>query len=174
MHHPYYDNHHDFTGTPFIALRENRAMTSKNSKDQYPGYPHYPADEDITRAKNNNGKEIIDNGAIIPPAQDAIDRQEVTTDIMPGTDADITPEELQMLDEADQNMDSVDSRNLKEATLDNTDDDGELLNEVSSREDLTGEDLDVPGNEDDEATSNMGMEDEENNYYSLGGDDQES
>jgi len=38
-------------------------------------------------------------------------------------------------------------------------------------EDETGEDLDVPGNEDDEKEENAGIEDEENNYYSLGGDD---
>ncbi len=38
-------------------------------------------------------------------------------------------------------------------------------------EDVTGEDLDVPGSEADEAEDNSGSEDEENNYYSLGGDD---
>ncbi len=37
-------------------------------------------------------------------------------------------------------------------------------------EDLTGEDLDVPGSKADEAEDNAGNEDEENNYYSLGGD----
>lgn len=36
---------------------------------------------------------------------------------------------------------------------------------------MTGEDLDVPGSEADEAKGNSGNEDEENNYYSLGGDD---
>lgn len=35
---------------------------------------------------------------------------------------------------------------------------------------LTGEDLDVPGAELDDATEEIGAEDEENNYYSLGGD----
>ena len=35
---------------------------------------------------------------------------------------------------------------------------------------MTGEDLDVPGSKADEAKSNAGSEDEENNYYSLGGD----
>jgi hypothetical protein len=45
-------------------------------------------------------------------------------------------------------------------------------NEKGFRDDMTGEDLDVPGNDDDEAPSGSGKsEDEENNYYSLGGDD---
>ncbi|TDW47408.1 hypothetical protein EV144_105435 [Flavobacterium sp. 270] len=34
------------------------------------------------------------------------------------------------------------------------------------KEDLTGEDLDVPGSELDDAQENIGSEDEENNYYS--------
>ncbi len=44
-------------------------------------------------------------------------------------------------------------------------------NEKDFYEDVTGEDLDVPGSEADEANGNSGSEDEENNYYSLGGDD---
>ena len=36
---------------------------------------------------------------------------------------------------------------------------------------LTGEDLDVPGSELDDADEEIGEEDEENDYYSLGGDD---
>ena len=34
-----------------------------------------------------------------------------------------------------------------------------------------GEDLDIPGTELDDADESIGEEDEENNYYSLGGDD---
>jgi hypothetical protein len=37
-------------------------------------------------------------------------------------------------------------------------------------DDLTGEDLDVPGSELDDDDEWSGDEDEENNYYSLGGD----
>ncbi|CAN5347773.1 hypothetical protein BH10BAC1_BH10BAC1_03730 [soil metagenome] len=35
---------------------------------------------------------------------------------------------------------------------------------------VTGADLDVPGSELDDAQEDIGTEDEENNYYSLGGD----
>jgi hypothetical protein len=46
-----------------------------------------------------------------------------------------------------------------------------LPNEKGFRDDMTAEDLDIPGNEDDEDAPGSGKEDEENNYYSLGGDD---
>jgi hypothetical protein len=38
-------------------------------------------------------------------------------------------------------------------------------------EDMSGDDLDVPGSELDDQQESVGSEDEENNYYSLGGDD---
>ena len=44
-------------------------------------------------------------------------------------------------------------------------------NEKDFREDMSGSDLDVPGSELDDEQENVGSEDEENNYYSLGGDD---
>jgi hypothetical protein len=44
-------------------------------------------------------------------------------------------------------------------------------NEKSFTEDFSGDDLDVPGSELDDAQEEIGSEDEENNYYSLGGDD---
>ena len=43
-------------------------------------------------------------------------------------------------------------------------------NEKGFREDMTGGDLDVSGSELDDEMETMGSEDEENNYYSLGGD----
>ena len=45
------------------------------------------------------------------------------------------------------------------------------MNEKDFEEDMTGTDLDVPGAELDDVQENIGSEDEENNYYSLGGDD---
>ena len=43
-------------------------------------------------------------------------------------------------------------------------------NEKEFDDDLTGEDLDVPGSELDDQQESVGSEDEENNYYSIGGD----
>jgi hypothetical protein len=44
-------------------------------------------------------------------------------------------------------------------------------NEKDFTDDVSGSDLDVPGSELDDKQENIGSEDEENNYYSLGGDD---
>ena len=44
-------------------------------------------------------------------------------------------------------------------------------NEKDFNVDKSGSDLDIPGSELDDKLENVGSEDEENNYYSLGGDD---
>jgi len=44
-------------------------------------------------------------------------------------------------------------------------------NEKDFNEDKSGSDLDVPGAELDDQQQSIGSEDEENNYFSLGGDD---
>lgn len=41
---------------------------------------------------------------------------------------------------------------------------------LDKKHNLSGKDLDVPGSELDDAQEAIGNEDEENNYYSLGGD----
>ncbi len=43
--------------------------------------------------------------------------------------------------------------------------------EKESNEDASGTNLDIPGSELDDEQENIGNEDEENNYYSIGGDD---
>ena len=47
-------------------------------------------------------------------------------------------------------------------------------NEKDFTDDLSGSDLDVPGSELDDAQEEIGSEDEENNLYSLGGDNHEN
>jgi len=47
----------------------------------------------------------------------------------------------------------------------------EKRNEKGFKDDMSGGDLDVPGSELDDEQEKIGSEDEENNYYSLGGDD---
>lgn len=46
-------------------------------------------------------------------------------------------------------------------------------NEKDFKDDVSGGDLDVPGSELDDKMEDIGEEDEENNYYSLGGDNHE-
>ena len=44
-------------------------------------------------------------------------------------------------------------------------------NEKDFNDDVTGSDLDIPGTKFEEIEDVIGLEDEENNYFSLGGDD---
>lgn len=77
---------------------------------------------------------------------------------------DITPEELELLDDAGvKESETDDDTMLDGARLDDTDEAGDALNETS---DLTGSDLDVPGSETDDDDELSGGEDEENNSYS--------
>jgi len=86
-----------------------------------PGYPTYPADEDIYA----QGKE----------------------------EQEIDPEQITRIKE------------IEDTTGNNQKD----FNEVFS-----GDDLDVPGSELNDNLEEAGIEDEENNYYSLGGENHEN
>jgi hypothetical protein len=69
-------------------------------------------------------------------------------------------------EEKDINPENI-SENKDINEVDNTDPN----NEKKFGDDSLGNDLDVPGSELDDAQEKVGSEDEENNYYSLGGDD---
>ncbi|AYB35758.1 hypothetical protein D4L85_29315 [Chryseolinea soli] len=62
---------------------------------------------------------------------------------------------------------------LGDTELESDEGDDELLKKRIYPVDFSGEDLDIPGVEDDDASERIGSEDEENNSYSLGGDDHE-
>jgi hypothetical protein len=74
------------------------------------------------------------------------------------------------------------ARDLEESDLDPEDpsglkppnEDPGTMNEKNFEDAVTGEDLDIPGNEQDEENYGDGPGDEENNYYSLGGDNHEN
>jgi hypothetical protein len=98
--------------------------------------------------------------------------EEDDLDFSTATDADVTPEERMTLENI--SMPTRDEDNLRRAALDNTDFDGEELNEDSFGEVLSSADLDIPEEVDETGSTAMGDGDEENKYYSLGGDRQES
>ena len=78
-------------------------------------------------------------------------------------DDNVSKEEKELLENAAESMGTEDDMNLKNANLDNKDLNGDLLNE---EDDVSGNNLDVPGVEDDDADEATGSEDEENNEYS--------
>lgn len=87
-----------------------------------------------------------------------------------GTDADLTANDRSMLETGDNFHSTEDENNLRRATMDNTDFEGEPLNEASFGDEQSGSDLDIPMSETDDANESIGEEDEENNAYSLGSD----
>ena len=161
----------------------SKAMDSKReveqSKDEktdqdFPGYPHYPAREDIMDQRTGTHKVDMDvenlasgrNATGVSQrftkgeesrhrdVSDGQPNQENEDDlkISPGTEADVNDDDL--------------------AILNSTNDEIGLPQNVSNEELNT--DLDVPGSELDDDRERIGEEDEENNYYSLGGDRHES
>ncbi|MEP7236977.1 MAG: hypothetical protein ABI685_03895 [Ferruginibacter sp.] len=67
----------------------------------------------------------------------------------------------------EENIDPEDVSKLKEPDQTDT---ADQANEKDFDEDKSGDDLDVPGADLDDEQEAKGSEDEENNYYSLGGD----
>lgn len=78
---------------------------------------------------------------------------------------DVTAEEKELLVRSSESMSGEDDEAIRNSMIDNTDNEGEKLNE---RVDVSGKDLDVPGAELDDEDEETGNEDEENNSYSWG------
>lgn len=99
------------------------------------------------------------------------DDEEDETDIVMGTEDDIPPDDKVALERMD-NLDLTerDDRDLLRSRPDSRDNEGERLNE---RSDVSGNDLDTSGIDEDDADENIGEEDEENNSYSLGSDNEQ-
>jgi hypothetical protein len=137
---------------------------SKKSDKEFPGYPKYGSANDITtqakRVDENLDDEVLTqvkhNQEIKTPAlnvdQGTVDDQESK----PKNAFDVTEEDMEALGPKDLSMDGGEDEQLKHR---------------NRPVDFTGEDLDVPGTELDDDQEATGMEDEENNIYSLGGDE---
>ena len=120
--------------------------------------------EDTTiSSADEEGEGILDN------INEEDDEEQI---IKMGTEADTTRADVEMLRSGDTYYPSKDEDHLVDASMDNVDDEGDPLNEkgfgISMR---TSQDLDVPGESDDDEMEQSGAEDEENNEYSLCGDD---
>jgi AAA ATPase containing von Willebrand factor type A (vWA) domain len=83
------------------------------------------------------------------------------------TSSNVTMQEKIDLQQTSENMPTKDDQSIVDATMDNEDENGEPLNEEGFGEDVSGDDLDVPGTEADDANEEIGEEDEENNVYSA-------
>ena len=82
-----------------------------------------------------------------------------------------TTEEL--AEEARVTKDDLEALGSKSANLSDDDGDDEQLLNRKEKVDFSGEGLDVPGSELDDAQEKIGSEDEENNAYSQSNEDEE-
>ena len=163
---------------PSKAMDSKREVSQSNDEktDQdFPGYPHYPAKEDIMD-KRTGSHEVDLDVENLPSGRNATG---VTQRFIPGQEKERAAEgaaprttsgendelEIKMGTDADVNDDDL-------AVLNSTDAEIGTPQNVSNEE--LDETLDIPGSELDDKAENIGEEDEENNYYSLGGDRHEA
>jgi hypothetical protein len=133
--------------------------TSAGEEESFPGYPKYPASEDIVyRAKRvEMDLDGEDQPAALPKdlaAQPAVPKSAKRTGHSP---ADITSDDLQALNAEENNFEGDDA----------------VLEGRAYPVDFAAKDLDVPGAQLDDEDEATGAEDEENNFYSLGGENHE-
>jgi hypothetical protein len=152
--------------------RNQRPDNAGEQNKDLPGYPHYPPEEDIMNPQSGFKKIHADeelanstrlSSRVVEDKRNAGDAVEDTDDddlgIVKGTEADVTAEDMVLLGERNADQDVGDDELTRSARIDELEED---------------EDLDVPGAELDDEEESIGEEDEENNYYSLGGDRHEN
>lgn len=163
---------------PSKAMDSKREVEQSNDSriDQdFPGYPHYPAKEDIMDQRTGSHKVDMDmeNLASSRNAMGVSQRFARTQENQRNT----CPQGQQ----PEENYgDDLNIRSGTEADI--NDDDLAVLNasndEIGTPQNVSDEDLntdlDIPGSELDDENESIGEEDEENNYYSLGGDRHEN
>ncbi|GEO09564.1 hypothetical protein [Segetibacter aerophilus] len=143
----------------------------------FPGYPHYPAKDDILNPDNYTERVDIDvenltrshtipsdhikniegTPELEPDFTQVPEEEGEDIEMVPGNEADVTAEDLAMLGDRDQDMDMDEDEQLK----------------ARGWQPVTGKDLDVP-DADMNGEDALGQGDEENSYYSLGGDRMEN
>jgi hypothetical protein len=144
---------------PASKSTNSKATHAKKApaKKKLPG--EYAPEEDIMNP--TNGMERVHVNLEDLSTSRKTDKQmteEVARETKGKTESDLTKEDRRALGSDGLNSDEGD--------------DDQLRNRVTPV-DFAGKDLDIPGSELDDASESIGAEDEENNSYSLGGDNHE-
>ncbi|GAC1418726.1 MAG: hypothetical protein NVS1B13_03470 [Flavisolibacter sp.] len=158
---------------PSKAMDSRKEVEQSNDekiKQDFPGYPHYPAKEDMMDQRSDSKREDVDvetlptKGNFSGVDQRFMagqDKAKLKNAMMPQPGSGNDELKLRMGNEADVNEDDLQILNATNSEI------GTPQNVLN--EDIDS-DLDIPGSELDDEAENIGEEDEENNYYSLGGD----
>ena len=123
-----------------------------DAAEKFPGYPLYPSSEDIMNRATRIDVDVNVASENIHPVKNTAPQQSPI-----GTS------------EANSDLTKDDFQALASEELHGSGDD-EILANRTWPVDFAGDDLDVPGSEEDDAQEAVGSEDEENNSYSIGGD----
>lgn len=150
---------------------EQRADQTESGNEEFPGYPHYPAKEDIMSPTSEMERVELDVENLTPSGRNADQElrnpmsNPLATDALSATDglsADDDDITLTGGNESDVTKDDLLALGGTRFS------DNDL--QSSPRNAISADDLDIPGAELDNENEAIGEEDEENNYYSLGGD----
>ena len=141
--------------------------SDRPTQKEYKEYPLYPPAEDMMNRGERVNADLEDPtfpiaDGTIPKDQTIREPQEHEDSIIdlmePVDEFTVTEEDLVALGPKDLSMDGGDDEQLQHRT---------------TPVDFASLDMDIPGTELDDAAERIGSEDEENNGYSLGGDNHE-
>ena len=144
---------------------DREELEKENVEVQIPDVHDIPGQEDFIPAPVGELADTTISSA--DEEGDDVFEENIDEEIRESPDSNVSQTEKDDLRKSANDMPG-DDENLREAALDNTDNDGAPLNEESFKDNVTATDLDVPGAELDDANEEIGEEDEENNDYSLG------
>lgn len=131
--------------------RSGVKKTFNKESDNLPGYPHYPAKDDIMNTEKKEAAIDIENPEHLLVNENNVLPENASPDLVEGTSADVSRQDLENLGDPDLEQDLGDDEDLKHR---------------SHPVDMAAEDLVVPGSELDDPQEEIGNEDEENNFYS--------
>ncbi|HEU0064729.1 MAG TPA: hypothetical protein VFQ58_06845 [Flavisolibacter sp.] len=160
---------------PMDSKRDVEQSNDEKTDQDFPGYPHYPAKEDIMDQRTDSHRVDVD----VENLPNNRNRSGVSERFQQGGDKRQNAENA-MSPQPGSGNDDLDIRMGNESDV--NDDDLSVLNstndEIGTPQNVTNDDmntdLDIPGSELDDKNEEIGEEDEENNYYSLGGDRHEN
>lgn len=150
------------------SKEDRKKMESETVKINIPDAKEIPGQENITPMPAGEMRDVTASSA--DEEGDGLFNNDLDKAIRNDPESNVSDQERENLRTAANDMPG-DDEDLRDAALDSTDEDGTPLNEGSFDKNISASDLDVPGAGLDDAEEAIGSEDEENNEYSLGGDD---
>lgn len=152
--------------------RDEERLKPENTIIDMPDVADIPGQENVTVA--GLGEMADTTIASADEEADEIWAEDIDTDddvLMPAdAGSTVSQAEKDTLMRTEMDVPSEDNTNLRHAALDAYDEEGEPLNEAGGATDVSGKDIDTTIVMNDDASE----EDEENNTYSLGGDDRDN